>query len=390
MLKRYLEKEILEDLKKKMVFISGPRQVGKTTFSQALEKKYKKPLYLNWDTRSDRRKIINSEFKSDADLIIFDEIHKYKKWKNYLKGVFDTYNQKFAILVTGSARLDIYQKGGDSMMGRYYHYRLHPITLAEFLEIKNKTKPFDKFKFFETKEAIQVFKDLFIFGGFPEPFLEKSKKTLRRWQDNRLDRLVEEDIRDVELVRDLSSLQILSDILPQKVGSLFSINSLVGDLEVTHKTLKNWIEILEKFYFHFRIYPYTASNKIDFLKKEPKLFLWDYSVIENEGAKFENLIAAHLLKFVQYLKDSEGYKVELKFIRDTEGREVDFLVTVDKKPWFSVETKLKKETISKNIFYFKKKLNIPFNFQVVKETGIDFTKDNVRVISADKFLTGLV
>ena len=389
--RRYLYKNIIEDLKQKMVFISGPRQVGKTTLIQNIgEQFYKHTQYLNWDNRDHRKMILNTEFIGEPDLVIFDEIHKYKKWKNHIKGFFDTFKNKYHIAVTGSARLDLYKKGGDSLMGRYYNYRLHPITLAEALDIQNKVTPFEKLTFHTIKDSSKILQELMEFGGFPEPFLSKNKKTLRRWQNNRLDRLVEEDIRDVEIVRDLSALQILSDILPNKVGSLFSINSLVSDLEVTHKTVSRWVDVLERFYYHYRIYPYTASKKINYIKKEPKLFLWDYSTIQDNGNKFENLIASHLLKFVHFLEDSEGYKAELRFIRDKEEREADLLVVVDKKPWFVVEVKMSDTKVSKPLNYFRKKLDIPFSYQVVNKEGVDMIKDGVRVISASKFLTAFI
>lgn len=388
---RYLRALVNADLKNKMVFIGGPRQVGKTTLSQYIGKSnYDKYNYLNWDNREDRKTILAGKHKAESALVIFDEIHKYKQWKNFIKGEFDKHKNKFHILVTGSARLDLYRKGGDSLMGRYHYYRLHPFSLAEVLEIKNKINILGELIFSQDqKKSIKIFKDLYSFGGFPEPFINKSDKTLRRFHNERLDRLVKEDIRDIEQVRDLSALQILVEILPEKVGSLLSLNSLREDLQVAHKTVSLWVDVLERFYYHFRIYPF-ASTKIKALRKEPKLYLWDWSQIENEANKFENIIASHLLKFVHFLYDSEGHKIELHFIRDTEGREADFLITLNKKPWFAVEAKLSDEQASKHLKYFTKKLKIPFSYQVVKQSGTDFLQDGIRVISADKFLSGLV
>ena len=262
--------------------------------------------------------------------------------------------------------------------------------MAEVLEIKNKINILGELIFSQDqKKSIKIFKDLYSFGGFPEPFISKSDKTLRRFHNERLDRLVKEDIRDIEQVRDLSALQVLVEILPEKVGSLLSLNSLREDLQVAHKTVSLWVDVLERFYYHFRIYPFV-STKIKSLRKEPKLYLWDWSQIENEANKFENIIASHLLKFAHFLYDSEGYKVELHFIRDTEGREADFLITANKKPWFAVEAKLSDEQASKHLKYFTKKLKIPYSYQVVKQSGTDFLQDDIRVISADKFLSGLV
>lgn len=388
---RYLHTVIRSDLKKKMVFVGGPRQIGKTTLALFLGKNdYKTYTYLNWDNRQDRKSILRSEFQGDTNLVIFDEIHKYKKWKNYIKGEFDTHKDRFHILVTGSARLDMYRRGGDSLLGRYHYYRLHPFSLAEMLGglpniSVSKALIFPK----STSAMSRVFKNLLTFGGFPEPFLRKDQQTLRRFHNERVDRLIKEDIRDIEQVRDLSALQILVEILPSKVGSLLSLNALRGDLEVAHKTVKTWMDILERFYYHFRIYPY-AFTTIKSLRKEPKMYLWDWSQADDAGARLENMTASHILKMTHFLYDAYGHKTELFFLRDIEGREVDFLVTVDRKPWLAIEVKSGKENVSKSLVYFVDKLKIPFAYQLVKETGIDYWKNNIRIISADKFLSGLI
>ena len=364
--------------------------MGKTTLAQFIGKNnYQRPVYLNWDFREDRKKILEEKFESEADLIIFDEIHKYKNWRNYLKGEFDKNKDRFDILVTGSARLDLYRRGGDSLLGRYHYLRLHPFSEREIMNIDPNIEIFKELKFAVHNYAHEIFDQLFQFGGFPEPFIKKDLKTLRRFHNERLDRIVREDIRDIENVRDLSSLQVLVEILPGRVGSLFSANSLKEDLGVTHKTISLWLDVLERFYYHFRIYPFTSTT-IRSLRKEPKVYLWDWSQIDNEAARFENMVASHLLKTIHFLYDTEGYKAELHFLRDREGREVDFLVSVNKKPWMAVEVKLSNKEISKNLKYFSERLKIPFIYQVIKEKGVDFTVNGIRVISADKFLSGLV
>ena len=391
MLKRYLEKYIADDLRDKMVFISGPRQVGKTTLSMQVgddffENNYE---YLNWDNRQDRKRILDGMFQADKKMRIFDEIHKYKNWKGYLKGEYDKNKKAFSILVTGSARLDIYRKGGDSLLGRYHSYRLHPLSLRELLGMDIKYTLFKGLIFLEEgKKQKEIFEKLFVFGGFPEIFIKQNERDLRRWHNERVDRLIKEDIRDIENLRDISALQILVELLPKKVGSLFSLNSLCEDLKVTHKTISAWTEILEKFYYHFRIYPFQ-STVIKSLRKEPKLYLWDWSEIADESARFENMIASHLLKFCGFLYDVEGYKAQLYYIRSVDQREVDFLVAIDGKPWFCVEVKLSDRGIAPSLKYFKEKLNIPFAYQVIKECDVDIMKDNIRIISADKFLSSL-
>jgi predicted AAA+ superfamily ATPase len=389
MIKRYLTEQIVADLKEKIVLVSGPRQVGKTTLAQIIGKEHFKSFsYFNWDYQPDRKKIVNLELPAEAGLIIFDELHKYKNWKSYIKGIFDKYKGYFSLMVTGSAKMDIYRKGGDSLRGRYYHYRLHPLSLNEILGLTKKINVFSNLQFSFNKETKEVLDLLLKFGPFPEPFLKKDENHWRRWQGEKLDTLIREEIRDLTVIYDLSNLQVLVEILPKKVGAPLSVNNLREDLETTHKTLANYLKILELFYFHFRIYPY--SKKISrALKKMAKLYLWDWSILENEGAKFENLIASHLLKFVDFFQDSQGQRINLHYLRDTQGREVDFLVTVDDKPWFAVETKAEDKNIA-NLLYFGERLKIPFLYQVVLESGIDYFKNGVRIISADKFLTSLI
>lgn len=390
MKKRYLTDKIVSDLKEKMVLIAGPRQVGKTTLGKSIGQHYLSPsTYLNWDYQPDRKNIINHEFPADSKLLIFDELHKYKQWKNYIKGIFDKYKEIFHILVTGSARLDIYRKGGDSLMGRYHHYILHPFSLAEILELNSVQKPFHQLSFTKNKQSAEILRLLLRFGPFPEPYLKRNLTFWRRWQTERNDRLAKEEIRDLRMIGDISTMQILIDILPSRAASLLSINNIREDLQVAYKTTMNYLSILELFYFLFRIYPYTKKT-VRSLKKMSKLYLWDWSVLDTDGAKFENLIASHLLKYADFLQNSLGFKTKVYYLREPEGKEVDFLFTVDQKPWFAVEAKLNKDKASPALLYFDKKINIPFLYQVTLESGIDVYQGKVRIVSADKFLTAFV
>lgn len=389
MQKRYLEDYIKQDIADKMAFVSGPRQVGKTTLAKEIGRKYFSDSYsyLNWDNRQDRKAILEGVFESDKKLVIFDEIHKYKNWKNYLKGEFDKHHDRFSIVVTGSARLDLYRKGGDSLLGRYHPYRLHPLSVAELSGNSIGPDPYKELKF--ASEYKEELNQLLKYGGFPEVCLKHDERLLRRWHNERADLLIKEDIRDTEAIRDISALQVLVEILPQRVGSLFSLNSLREDLQVTHKTLASWVDILEKFYYHYRIYPFQ-STRIKSLRKEPKLYLWDWSEVEDEHARFENLIASHLLKLCHFLSDVQGYKAHLYYLRDKEQREVDFLVCLGAKPWFCVEVKSSSREIPIQLKYFSSRLGVPFSYVVIKEEGVDFLKDSIRVISASKFLGGLI
>jgi len=372
-----------------MVFVGGARQVGKTTLATDLvARKFKSFSYFNWDNKSDRKKIMSGEFPGNIELLIFDELHKYKKWKNLIKGEYDKHKKRFKFLVTGSARLNICRKGGDSLLGRYRYYRLHPFSLAEMLVIKNEIKIFDEI-IIGDKNYFSDFILLDKFGGFPEMLVKQNSRNLRRWHNEKTERLFREDIRDIHIIKDIGSMKLLTDVLPDKVGSLLSANSIREDLEVSHRAVSHWLDVLESFYYHFRVYPFHKKS-IRSIKKEPKLYLFDWSEIEDEAARFENLIASHLLKFVHFLYDYEGYKAELNFLRNIDKKEIDFIVSIDKKPWFCVEAKLNDEKPSPAFSYFSERLQIPFMYQVIKKKDVDIIKDNVRVVSADRFLSGLI
>ena len=240
-----------------------------------------------------------------------------------------------------------------------------------------------------SRASRDLVKDLMAFGGFPEPLLAASHRTLRRWQKERVDRFFREDVRDLEMVRDLSNMRLLSDLLPERVGSLLSLNALREDLEVAPKTLGHWMDVFEHLYFVFRIRPF-ASRAVRSLKKMPKAYLWDSSLVEDRGARFENLVASHLLKLCNYLEDREGYGVSLSYLRDRNGREVDFLVTSKRKPWFAVECKLSRTELAPSLRYFRERLKIPWTYQVVFEGDKDFVEDGVRCLPAHRFLAALI
>ena len=386
---RYLQTSVRKDLDdKKMVFIAGPRQVGKTTLAKQIQEAMGGGLYFSWDRREDRRKLLEAKWPAESTTIVLDELHKYPKWKRWIKGEYDLHKDKLRVIVTGSARLDVYRKGGDSLQGRYHHYRLHPFSLAVIGGIQPHL-PIGKELDIPREGNREVLDQLLRFSGFPEPMLAQSERTRRRWQKERLERFFREDVRDLENVRELAMLELLADLLPGKVGSLLSINALREDLEVSHRAASHWIQILETLYFAFRVYPF-AGKKVRSLKKEPKLYLWDWTLVENPSARFENLVASHLLKFCHYLEDVEGYSAELFYLRNVAKKEVDFLVTVDRKPWFAVEVKVSAQDPAKELVYFGQRLSIPYLYQIHLNGDEDYLKNGVRVAPAAKFLYALI
>ncbi|MCJ7773274.1 MAG: ATP-binding protein [Desulfobacterales bacterium] len=366
---RYIKNSASEDLKSRMVFVGGPRQVGKTTFALTFlpEPTERHPAYLNWDDISIRSALMKGELPSEQKCIVLDEIHKFARWRNLVKGFYDTRKSEVSFIITGSTRLDYYRKGGDSLQGRYHYYRLHPFTLMEL-----NTNP--------TKNDFDV---LLKFGGFPEPCLRSDETFWRRWQKERTQRVIYDDIRDLENIKEISLLELLADELPNRVGSPLSVKKLKETLEVSHETVDRWLKIFERMYYCFRISPY-GPPKVRAVKKEQKLYLWDWSLVNESGPKFENFIACHLLKYCHFIEDTEGYKMELRFLRDTDKRETDFVILKDGHPLFAVECKSGEKNVNPSIFYFMERSTIPKFYQVHKGKS-DYNKKGVRVLPVETF-----
>jgi predicted AAA+ superfamily ATPase len=350
---RYLHAEVSAALAKKMAFIGGPRQVGKTTLALSLispDATERHPAYLNWDDPKVRPALRAGQLPPGEPLVILDEVHKYARWRNLVKGLYDTEKTVRQLVVTGSARLDYYRRGGDSLAGRYHYYRLHPFSLTELAAASSAADA-------EHLEA------LLEFGGFPEPLLGQNQRALKLWQRERISRVVHEDLRDLERVKEITLVEQLVDLLPDRIGSLLSLKSLREDLEVDHKTVERWIAILERLYVCFRIAPF-GSPRIRALKKQQKLYLWDWSVVPESGPRFENLVASQLLKYCHWREDVEGDRMELRYLRDTDGREVDFVVMRNRAPEFAVECKTGEKTVSAAARYFAERTRIPVFYQV--------------------------
>ena len=389
--------ENLALVRKKMAFISGPRQVGKTTLAKMFMKKYK-GLYCNWDDLEFRKiwtkspqKILNP-LKS-KDVLIFDEIHKVSKWKKTLKGLYDTLEKDLKILVTGSARLDLYKKGSDSLMGRYLGFRLHPFSLGEMLSRKAKTPQEVKqlvegdLSLSSSKKIQNHWDDLTNYGGFPEPLFSSSIKIHNLWQKGRIEKVVREDVRDLSQIRDLSTIEMLVSLLPERASGVLSINSLREDLETDYKSVKRWLQSLKELYYHFELKPWSKNIKRA-LKKERKIYLWDWSEIKDKGARFENMVASHLLKTCHYWTDTGEGKFDLYYFKTKEKKEIDFLITKNDTPWLPIECKLKKTNISS--YFFKTFPEIKNFYQLIdKKNHLEIKKEGekqVFMVTASQFL----
>ena len=353
---------------REMAFLAGPRQVGKTTIARGFQTN---AIYLNWDNEDHRRLIMDGPARvaefiglAESPVVIFDEIHKYPHWKIFLKGFYDTFGHQanMRLIVTGNARLDIYRKGGDSLMGRYFLYRMHPLTVAEL------TSPaiLDR----EIRMPIELPDDqwqrLVRFGGFPQPFIRGKKQFYNRWKRTRLSQVFREDIYDIARVQEIRLVEMLAELIGWQAGQMTSYASLARRLRISEDSVRRWLGILENLYYCFSIRPWH-NNLARSLRKEPKYYLWDWAMVKEAGARHENMIASHLLKAVHFWTDSGMGDFGLHFLRTKDKREVDFLVSRDGQPWFLVEVKTGDSPLNKNLAYFQKATGAPNAFQVTMD-----------------------
>lgn len=403
-MKRLYKQVILAHFKehRQMLFLMGPRQVGKTTTSMDVMQEWGESYYFNWDNEKHRQLLLQgaetlaneiglNKLQKAPILVVFDEIHKYSGWKNFLKGFYDTFPTEVRILVTGSARLDYVKKGGDSLMGRYLRYRIHPLSVAEVLhpepaqqEIRQQPLPLDQ----------DQFASLLKYGGFPDPFLKNSVRFWNQWKGLRAEQLFREDLRDLTRIQEIAQLEVLAEILRYQAGQLTSYESLSKKVRVSSNTIRSWLEALRAFYYCFELRPWSI-NITRSLLKEPKYYLWDWSLCEDAGMRTENFIACHLQKAVHFWTDYGFGDYKLYYLRDKDKREVDFIITRNQKPWVLVEAKSSNnKEISSSLHYFHKLTNAPHAFQVVMDLPFVsqdcFQYKNPVIVPASTFLSQLI
>lgn len=384
-----------------MLFLTGPRQVGKTTAALMAKDLTDNLLYLNWDNMDHRKIIVQGsahvaaqagleKLVSNKPIIVFDELHKYSKWKTFLKGFYDTYKESVHIIVTGSARLDVYKRGGDSLMGRYFPYRIHPLSLAELYRPKLSSQEIQP----PIKVSQTALRKLFRTGGFPEPYLKQDRRFCNRWIRLRHDQLFREDIRDLSRVQEIGQLELMAELIRHQAGQLTSYSNLANKVNVSVDTVRRWLTLLQSMFYCFTIQPWSRNVSRSLLK-EPKLYLWDWANVSDLGSRLENMIASHLLKAVHYWTDAGFGKYDLWFLRDKEKQEVDFLVSRDQQPWFLAEVKSSsKQALSSRLTYFQKKTGAKHAFQVVLDMPFVskncFHYHNPVIVPAATFLSQLV
>ena len=371
-MERYLKNFILEDLKKKIVLLTGPRQSGKTTLSKMLSNNFD---YLNFDNPEHRLGFLERSWDRAKDLIIFDELHKLKNWKSWLKGIYDTEGVQPRIIVTGSAKLDTYRKVGDSLAGRFFQFRLHPLDLKEIKKIEN------------PDDLQTVLERLLDVGGFPEPYLEGSTRFYNRWKRSHLDIILKQDLIDLENVQQITSIETLIQLLRKRVGNPVSYNSLARDLQCSDKTVKRWLTILENMYVIFRVGPFHRNIARTILKA-PKYYFYDTGqVIGDSGIKLENLTACALLKEIHYIEDYFGEQAQLYYLKTKDNREIDFFVTRKEAPFLMAEVKWADTSPSRNFTVFSKFFPRVRKVQIVKELDRQKTyPDGLEIRAAHNWL----
>lgn len=366
---RSIHKSLIADLDKKIILLVGPRQVGKTTFSKNLLESFD---YLNFDFDKDKIKIIKQLWDRDKDIIIFDEIHKMRNWKQWIKGIYDIEGLSQKIIVTGSARLDIAKKMGDSLAGRHFTYHMLPLDLKELNGTATPEKNFSK---------------LIKYSGFPEPFFENSNSFHLKWQKSHMDLIIRQDLVSYENIRDVSSIELMAEMLRQRVSAPLSYNSLAIDLQRDPKTIQKWMNHLENLFVIFKVLPYSKNIARSVLK-EPKYYFYDYTRIdENEGAQFENFVAVSLMKEIYYLNEVMGIEAKLWFLKKKGSLELDFFIERKKMPPVLIEVKTSDSEVSRSFNMFSPYFDNAIKIQLVKNLKKDFSdKNNVRVLNALHYL----
>ncbi len=406
MLKRPCYQYLWETLSKdrKIILISGPRQSGKTTFSQSLGERFPNNIYFNWDAPSSKKMFLRDpaffekmDRKDDsAPLVILDEIHKYKRWKNYLKGIYDEFKGRYHFLVTGSGRLDLWEKGGEALTGRYMPMNLFPLTLSELSKNKRnladfKKNPLRDFDGNPVSQTKDIWNQLLKFGGFPEPFVKSKEDFLTRWSESYARQIIRDDIRSVFDLKDIANMELLYALLPSKSGSPISLNNIAQDLGVAFDTVKNWLRIFDLFYLVFSVSTWTPKISRSILK-EKKLYFFNVPEVEEEGPRFENLIALELHKSIALWNQAGLGQFKLHYLRNKDGEEADFLIANKNVPILLVETKWNDENVSKSLIRFQNQLQVPAA-QLVKKEGIFRRIKNgdleILVVTAHRWLSSL-
>ncbi len=395
-----------------MVFLAGPRQVGKTRLAkQFLKTKKCGKLYYNWDDILTRQAYLSDSrfFESQArstdtkdPWIVFDEIHKRNRWRDILKGVYDIFHEDFRFLITGSARLDLFRSSGDSLVGRYNLFHMMPLSINEvslqkktscFLMENNFNASFDVFKNdvlpSNKPEITDAFKALLVHGPFPEPFIKQNDRFCRKWHQDYISLLVREDLRDISKVTELDRIENLLFLLKPRIMSPLSMPNLGNELEAAHTTIKNWLEQLKRLYLIFPVTPWTKKVSRG-LKKAKKWYFLNWYYAPKGPARLENMVGSYLYRTCLGLTDMGYGNFSLHYIRTLDKKEIDFIIAKDNTPVLAVEVKSGSTALSKELINRKNWFpDTPtIGVQVVdKRNYLQKHPGNTWVMSVEKFLS---
>ena len=397
---RLYETLLREHLKdnRQIAMLTGPRQVGKTTSARSGAGRHH---YYSWDRQSDRLTITRGQDSLAEDLglnrllsyplhVVLDEIHKYRSWRTFLKGFFDVYGDRTRIVVTGSALLGFFRRGGDSLMGRYFPYRMHPLSVAELACTAIAENPVRA----PVQPERETIDRLLRFGGYPEPFLKGTTRFYNRWKRVHGELLFREDLRDLTRFQEVGQMEALGHLLASRAGQQVNMSHLALDVNVSVDTIRRWLAALEALFYSFTLRPWTP-NISKTLRKQPKIYLWDWSLVPEEGARAENFIASHLLKAVHWWTDIGLGSFELFYLRDKAQREVDFAVIRNGKPWFLVEAKSSgRRSVSPALAYFQQQTGAAHAFQAAMDLPYIeadcFERNEPTIVPAATLLSQLV
>lgn len=375
-MKRYLDAFVKQDLASKMVVLTGPRQVGKTTLARQLMADFESSQYLNWDVLQDRAILQRQSWNPRSQLLVMDEIHKMRDWKGWLKGVVDGRPSGQSLLVTGSARMETFRQGGESLAGRYFSFRLHPFSVREWCEQQQVS-------------ADDSLAHLLARGGFPEPCLAADATQADRWRTQYFNDLVREDVLEFSRVHEINSMRLFVELLRERVGSPLSLASIARDLAVAPATVKRYLDILQALYIVFSVHPWH-HNVGRSLLQSAKVYFFDTGLVNgSEGVRLENAIAGMLLKHAHFLHDSAGREIGLHYIRTKDGAEIDFALSEGKQLTQLVECKLGDNKPHRSLIRFAEQFSSAGAVQIVQHLRQEEFRNGIRITDAATWLQNL-
>jgi len=299
-----------------------------------------------------------------------------RDWKSWLKGVVDGRAPDQQILVTGSARMDTFRQSGESLAGRYYRLRLHPLSVREWCEQMSVLPS-------------TALSHLLVRGGFPEPALAATDADAQRWRNDYFAGLVREDVLEFSRLQEVNAMRLFAEMLRSRVGSPLSLASLARDLYLSSVTLSKYLDILQALFIVFVVRPWH-HNIARATLQAPKVYFYDTALVQgDDGIRFENLVACHLLKMVQWQQDTAGQAVDLHYVRTKDGAEVDFCLSAGDTLTHLVECKLSDAKPHRALMRFAEQWPQAHPIQLLRECKAEADIGRLQVRDAAPWLAAL-